>query len=95
MAKKKVTIRRAPKLTSFIATGIILGVIVAAVVSYGMPTDPAVGAGATFGFFAIMFSLVGMAVGAIVGLLIDRSTTTHLATAEVTKTKSSEETSSD
>jgi hypothetical protein len=53
-----------------------------------MPTDPAVGAGATFGFFAIMFSLVGMGVGAVVGLVVDRSTRTHTATAEVTKTKS-------
>ena len=86
MAKQNVTIRRAPKLTAFIATGFILGVIVAAFVSYGMPTDPAIGAGATFGFFAIMFSLVGMGVGAVVGLIVDWSTRSRTATADVKKT---------
>ena len=87
MAKQKVTVRRAPKMTSFIATGFILGVVVAAFVSYGMPTDPAVGAGATFGFFTIMFSLVGMAVVAVVALVLDRATRSTNASAEVTKTK--------
>lgn len=87
MAKQNVTIRRAPKLTAFIATGFILGVVVAAFVSYGMPSDPAVGAGATFGFFALMFALVGMAVGAVVGLIVDRATRSRTATADVTKTK--------
>ena len=88
MAKQKVTVRRAPKLIAFVATGFMLGVAIAAIVSFGMPTDPAVGAGATFGFFAIMFSLVGMGAGAVVGLILDRSTRTHTATAEVTKAKS-------
>ena len=87
MAKQTVTFRRAPKLTAFIATGFLLGVVVAAVISYGMPTDPAVGAGATFGFFAIMFSLVGMAVGAVVGLAVDRAMSSRTATAEVKKMK--------
>lgn len=84
MAQQKVTIRRAPKLTAFIATGIILAVIVAAIVSYGLPADPAVGAGATFTFFAVTFSLVGMAVGAIVGLIVDRATRSTSGKAEVT-----------
>ena len=87
MAKQNVTIRRAPKLTAFIATGFIFGVVVAAFVSYGMPSDPAVGAGATFGFFALMFALVGMAVGAVVGLIVDRASRSRTATADVTKTK--------
>lgn len=87
MAQQKVTIRRAPKLTAFIATGIILAVIVAAIVSYGMPTDPSVGAGATFTFFALIFSLVGMAVGAIVGLVVDWSTRSSTGKAEVAKLK--------
>lgn len=84
MSKQKVTIRRAPKLTAFVATGFMLGVVIAAFVSYGMPTDPAVGSGATFGFFAIMFSLVGMGVGASVGLILDRRTRSANGTAEVT-----------
>lgn len=88
MAKKKVTVRRAPKLTSFVATGIIAGVIVAAIVSFGLPADPAVGAGATFGFFAIIFALVGMAITSTIGLIIDRASRTHTGTAEVTKVKS-------
>ena len=87
MAKQKVTVRRAPKLVAFVATGFLFGVVVAAIVSFGMPTDPAVGAGATFGFFAIMFSLVGMGAGAVVGLILDRSTRTHAATAEVSRTR--------
>jgi hypothetical protein len=95
MAKKKVTVRRAPKLNAFIGTGITLGVIVAAFVSYGMPTDPAIGPGATFGFFGIMFSLVGMAVGAAVGLILDRRTRSYNATAVVTKHSDDESGESD
>jgi F0F1-type ATP synthase assembly protein I len=91
MAKQKVTVRRAPKLTSFIATGFIVGVVVAAFVSYGMPTDPAVGAGATFGFFAIMFSLIGMGAGAVVALVLDRATRTGTGTATVTTVKDSQD----
>lgn len=83
MPTQQVTIRRAPKLTAFIATGIILAVIVAAIVSFGMPADPAVGAGATFTFFALVFSLVGMAVGAIVGLIVDRSAKSSAGKADV------------
>lgn len=82
-------------MTAFVGTGFMVGVVVAAVVSYGMPTDPAVGAGATFGFFAIMFSLVGMAGGAIVGLIADRRAKSHTATAVVTHTKSSDENPND
>lgn len=88
MPKQKVTVRRAPRLTAFIATGIILAVIVAAIVSFGMPADESVGAGATFTFFALIFSLVGMAIGAFVGLAVDRATRSTNATAEVKKLRS-------
>jgi hypothetical protein len=88
MVKQNVTIRRAPKMTAFIASGIIVAVIVAAIVSFGMPADPAVGAGATFTFFALVFSLVGMAVGAIVGLAVDRATRSTTGTADIKTLKS-------
>ena len=55
MAKTDVTIRRAPRIWSFMMTGAIVGIIVAAIITVASPVDPAVGVLPTFGFFAIKF----------------------------------------
>ena len=87
MPKHDVTIRKAPKLTVFVGTGVVLGIIAAAIATAILPVDPAVGALATFGFFSIMFALIGMGVMAAVALLLDWCSRDHSAVALVTKKK--------
>lgn len=87
MPTQDVTIRKAPKLAVFVGTGALLGVIAAAIATFALPVDPAVGAFATWGFFSIMFSLIGMGVFAGLALTIDRRSRSHTATARVTKKK--------
>lgn len=71
----------------FVGTGAILGILAAAIATFTFPVDPAVGALATWGFFSIMFSLVGMGIFATIALVVDRRTRSHSATARVTKKK--------
>jgi uncharacterized YccA/Bax inhibitor family protein len=87
MPTQDVTIRKAPRFTVFVGTGAILGILAAAIATFTFPVDPAVGALATWGFFSIMFSLVGMGIFATIALVVDRRTRSHSATARVTKKK--------
>jgi hypothetical protein len=87
MPTQDVTIRKAPRLAVFVGTGAVLGIIAAAIATTSLPVDPAVGAFATWGFFSIMFSLIGMGVFAGLALIVDRQSRSHSATARVTKKK--------
>jgi hypothetical protein len=87
MPTQDVTIRKAPRLAVFVGTGAILGIVAAAIATFSFPVDPAVGALATWGFFSIVFSIVGMGLLAAIALIIDRRTRSHSGTARVTKKK--------
>jgi hypothetical protein len=87
MAKTDVTIRRAPRIWSFMMTGAIVGIVVAAIITVASPVDPAVGVLPTFGFFAIFGFAIGLILGGLVGVFLDRFTKTSLGVAEITETK--------
>lgn len=69
---REVSVRRAPKFAPFMGAGIVLGIIVAAISAYTGPESAEFTRGATFGFLAVIFGIVGMLVGALVVLVIDR-----------------------
>ena len=87
MPKTDVTIRRAPRIWSFMITGAVVGIIVAAVITVATPTDPTVGVMPTFGFFALFGFAIGLILGGLVGVFLDRSTKTSRGVAEITETK--------
>jgi hypothetical protein len=87
MATEDVTIRRAPRMWSFMMTGAIVGVIVSAIVTTGAPIDPSVGLWPTFGFFALFGFVIGLALGGLVGFVIDANTKSTRGVAEITQTK--------
>jgi ABC-type nitrate/sulfonate/bicarbonate transport system permease component len=87
MATEDVTIRRAPRMWSFMMTGAIVGVIVSAIVTTGAPIDPSVGFYPTFGFFALFGFVIGLALGGLVGFVIDANTKSTRGVAEITQTK--------
>ena len=87
MAKEDVTIRRAPKLWSFMITGALVGIVVAAVITGSAPIDPTVGFWPTFGFFALFGVGIGLVLGGFVGVIVDSRTKSSRGVATVTTTK--------
>jgi hypothetical protein len=65
-------IRRAPRLPVFLVLGVVLGVIAALVTTAAGNLDPKVGFGATFGYLCIWLVPLGLALGALVGVVLDR-----------------------
>ena len=61
---QEVTVRRAPNLLAFVATGAAVGALVPGSIAYTRA--------AIIGFFLMMFLILGATLGAVVGLLLDR-----------------------
>ena len=68
----EVRIRRAPRLPVFLLFGALLGVVVALIATALGHVDPKVGFAGTFGYLCIYGIPIGIVVGAIVGLALDR-----------------------
>lgn len=86
MPKTDVTIRRAPRIWSFMVTGAFVGIVVAAIIMVASPVDPAVGVLPTFGFFALFGFAIGLVLGGVVGVFLDRYAKTSRGVAEITET---------
>ncbi|WP_201799343.1 DUF2273 domain-containing protein [Subtercola vilae] len=78
-----VTIRRSPRYFRFAVLGAIVGVIVAFVLTFSFPEPQGFNAAQIFGFLALLFIIGGMLLGAVVALLIDRSTRRHARTVSI------------
>ncbi len=70
--RSEVRLRRAPKLGVFLLVGAAIGAIVTLILTSLFPADPAIGFAATFGYFLLFGAPAGAALGALVGLVIDR-----------------------
>ena len=70
--RREITVRRAPKYVPFLILGGLVGVMVAAVIAYGLPGDESFDRGSVFGFFLVMFGAGGAILGAVTALLLDR-----------------------
>ncbi|RKQ37089.1 hypothetical protein [Kocuria tytonis] len=71
-ATQDVTVRRAPNLIAFVATGAAVGAIVGLLVGALGPGALAYTRAAIIGFFLMSFLIGGAALGAVVGLVLDR-----------------------
>jgi hypothetical protein len=70
--RTEVKIRRAPKLPVFLVFGALLGALVTLIATSMFTPDPQVGFAATAGYFLLFGIPAGLALGAAVGLIIDR-----------------------
>ena len=70
--KTEVKIRRAPKLPVFLVIGALVGALVTLIATSMFKPDPQVGFAATAGYFLLFGIPAGIALGAAVGLIIDR-----------------------
>ena len=80
-AETQVTIRRAPKISVFLILGGALGAIATLILTMLQPADPNVGYPALFGYFLLYGLPAGVALGAVVALILDRISRSRARTA--------------
>lgn len=69
---RELVVRRAPKVQVFLLGGALLGVIVALVVALVGQENPEFTFGSVFGYFVVLFGIIGVGVGGLVWLALDR-----------------------
>lgn len=70
----EVRVHRSPRYFRFMLTGAIVFAIVAVVLTFAFPENPTYDRATVFGFLLAICVTVGVALGAVVALLIDRAT---------------------
>lgn len=86
-SEQEVVIRRSPRYLRFFIVGIILGIIIAMILTFAFPPTGEFTQTQVFGFLAITCGIVGGTLGLVFALLLDRlwsqRTLTTLAEHEV------------
>ena len=67
-----VTVRRAPRYPAFIGLGIVLGALVALVLTFAFPESGGYDRGQVFGFLLLWCGAFGAALGGVTALVVDR-----------------------
>ncbi|MBW8871250.1 MAG: hypothetical protein JF618_03430 [Leifsonia sp.] len=70
----EVRVRRSPRYFRFMITGAVLFAIIALILTFAFPENPTYDRGSVFGFLLAICATIGVAVGAVVALLVDRAT---------------------
>lgn len=70
--KATVTVRRSPRFFNFMLLGALIGAIAALVLTVVFPENPEFGATQVFGFLLLAFVTLGVTLGAVVAIIIDR-----------------------
>ncbi|MDY7542357.1 hypothetical protein KIV56_12235 [Cryobacterium breve] len=68
------TVRRSPRYLNFMIVGAVLGAVTALILTVGFPQTAEFGLLQVFGFLLLVGVVVGLALGALVAILIDRFT---------------------
>ena len=71
----QVTVRRAPKYPAFLIVGGGIGAAVTFILTSLFPFDPTVGFGASFAYFCLFGVPVGVVLGALLAIILDRRAT--------------------
>jgi len=69
---QRAKVRRAPKLGVFLVVGAMFGALVTLILTSLFPADPNVGFAATYAYFLVYGIPLGLLVGGVIGLLLDR-----------------------
>lgn len=83
VTRDTVTVRRAPRYPRFIALGAVVGVIAALILTFAFPDNEEFDKGQVFGFLLLVCGTIGVALGAVVALVIDRVTSRRAASVAV------------
>ena len=74
---QEVTARRAPKYSAFIVVGALVGFLATAIVTMQFPADPKIGLVATLAYFSLFGVSAGVALGALIAIILDRRSFTR------------------
>jgi uncharacterized membrane protein HdeD (DUF308 family) len=69
---QKVVVRRAPKFLTFMVAGIIVGILVALILTFAFPNNSDFTLTQIFGFLVLITGVVGGTLGLVFALLFDR-----------------------
>jgi hypothetical protein len=67
-----VSVRRSPRYPRFLALGAVVGVVAALILTVAFPDNAEFDKGQVFGFLLLACGTIGVALGALVALVIDR-----------------------
>lgn len=71
--RQTVRVRRSPRILNFIVAGVIVGAIVSLILTFAFPIDGEFTAPQIFGFLFLFLGVIFGALGAVVALVVDRS----------------------
>jgi len=77
---RDLVVRRAPKVQVFLLGGAALGVLAALVVALTGRQNPEFTFGSVFGYFVVVFGIIGVGVAGLVWLFLDRRSRKHART---------------
>ncbi|MFC7401257.1 hypothetical protein [Citricoccus sp. GCM10030269] len=77
---RELVVRQAPKAPPFLVGGAVLGVLAALIVTSLGVDNPEFTFGSTFGYFVVLFGILGTGVGALIWLVLDRRSKRHTRT---------------
>ena len=73
VTENSVRVQRSPRYFRFMLAGAILFAIIALILTFAFPANPTYDRGAVFGFLLAVGVAFGVTIGAVVALLVDRS----------------------
>jgi hypothetical protein len=71
-APRQVHLRRAPRYRAFVLTGVVLGILIAAVLNRFAVSDPTFSGRSAFGYLAVVLGMTGGVLGGATALLVER-----------------------
>lgn len=80
VTESSVRVKRSPRYARFMIAGAILFAVIALILTFAFPENPTYDRGAVFGFLLLLCGSVGVALGAVIALLADRSATRRART---------------
>ncbi|CAM5409682.1 hypothetical protein [Leifsonia shinshuensis] len=82
VTEAEVRVHRSPRYFRFMLTGAVVFGVIALILTYAFPANPTYDRGQVFGFLLAICATIGVAVGALVALLIDRAVTRRARTVQ-------------
>jgi hypothetical protein len=73
VTESSVRVKRSPRYARFMIAGAVVFAVIALVLTFAFPANPTYDRGAVFGFLLLLCGSIGVALGAVIALLIDRS----------------------
>jgi hypothetical protein len=73
VTESSVRVKRSPRYARFMIAGAVVFAVIALILTFAFPANPTYDRGAVFGFLLLLCGSIGVALGAVIALLIDRS----------------------